>query len=108
MKKVISGTEVLDNDRVFCRSCENAIRHGMQKRKLQIREIPKEFYKELTMRELYMAEMQRRRKEQPLTSSDHNQETTQKREPLTGPEEKKGEMLTTPFTTVKPEEKKDG
>ena len=55
-KEIIS----LDN---ICASCKNRIRQRGMKRKVRLREIPKEFYKQLTLRELYEAEMKRRRKE---------------------------------------------
>lgn len=53
---------VLESDKL-CQSCKNMIRRRGMKKKARLREIPKEFYKDLTLRELYQSEMDRRKKE---------------------------------------------
>ena len=52
--------DVLDQ---YCQSCKNMMRQMGMKRKARLSEIPDKFNREITLRELYQAEAQRRKKE---------------------------------------------
>ena len=58
--KITKEVVALDN---ICQGCKNRIRQRGMKRKVRIRLIPKKFNKELTMRELWMKERERRKED---------------------------------------------
>lgn len=57
--KITKEIVALDN---ICQSCKNLMRQKGMKRKPKVKEIPQNLNKQLTLRELYEAEMQRRKK----------------------------------------------
>ena len=52
--------DILDQ---YCQACRNRMSQAGMKRKARLSEIPEKFYKDLTLRELYQAEGERRQEE---------------------------------------------